>query len=562
MTLPVKALLGCLLLGSVSVETVVAQFNPPPLMEELLVGSAEPVRFGDGAWGDYDGDGDFDLALSGNRRSIRQPEAFTQLYRNDGDTEVDADDPLPGGPTQVPATQYISALNDDAPTLQDVWQSAVAWADYDNDGDLDLAVSGLTQNGTHALQLYTNTGEAIPLERGPALPGLRRGDLAWADYDNDGDLDLAVCGLDAGDRPTTVLYENQWSVGVLAFEARATGLPGLGDCSFDWGDYDGDGDLDALLTGVAEPQTMLTQIYRNEGGGSFTESGARLEPLLYAQAAWGDYDGDGDLDVLVSGAQVTPFLLEGQVRIYRNDAGVFVDVSGGLAGGFENDETEGRYGGAVGWGDYDNDGLLDFFITGARTPNGTQAMEVYHTGQNDRFTKSVAAHGATGNFEGGILGGAFWGDYDGDGDLDLFLLGQAPSGDATLKGLRNYMGFLPNTPPTAPTGLQATALSNTVTLAWNPADDAQTPTAGLSYNLRVGTQPGGLDVVSPMALVPSGQRLVSGRGNAEHNTAWGLRGLAPGTYYWSVQALDASFKGSPFAQEGSFTITAGNPSSD
>ena len=93
-----------------------------------------------------------------------------------------------------------------------------------------------------------------------------------------------------------------------------------------------------------------------------------------------------------------------------------------------------------------------------------------------------------------------------------------------------------------------------MTIQWNAAQDAQTPAPGLSYNLRVGTTPGGTDVVSPMARPATGHRLLAARGNAGHNLQWTLKNLPPGTYFWSVQTIDNSYKGSSFAPEGTFVI--------
>jgi hypothetical protein len=102
--------------------------------------------------------------------------------------------------------------------------------------------------------------------------------------------------------------------------------------------------------------------------------------------------------------------------------------------------------------------------------------------------------------------------------------------------------------------LSAQVPANTVSLSWNPASDAETPTGGLSYNLRVGTAPGGFDVVSPEADPNTGFRRLSQLGNAQKRTNAIISNLAWGTkYYWSVQAVDTAFAGSPFASEASFT---------
>jgi hypothetical protein len=93
-------------------------------------------------------------------------------------------------------------------------------------------------------------------------------------------------------------------------------------------------------------------------------------------------------------------------------------------------------------------------------------------------------------------------------------------------------------------------------LHWQPASDNQTASAGLTYNIRMGTTPGGGEIVSPMADPATGYRRIVAQGNVFHNTSWPIKNLQPGTYFWSVQAIDNNFSGSPFAPERSFTIAA------
>lgn len=96
-------------------------------------------------------------------------------------------------------------------------------------------------------------------------------------------------------------------------------------------------------------------------------------------------------------------------------------------------------------------------------------------------------------------------------------------------------------------------LSNQAVLSWSAATDVQ-QTNGLTYNLRVGVSPGGGEIVSPLADSATGLRRVPTRGNADQSLSRIVRGLAPGTYYWSVQAIDNSYVGSAFAPEASFVV--------
>jgi hypothetical protein len=99
--------------------------------------------------------------------------------------------------------------------------------------------------------------------------------------------------------------------------------------------------------------------------------------------------------------------------------------------------------------------------------------------------------------------------------------------------------------------LAVTISGAAVTLSWNAASDAQTPASGLTYNLRVGTTPGGGDVVSPMAAA-NGFRRVPQMGNVR-GLSWSSSALPIAKpLYWSVQAVDTAFAGGPFAPEQQF----------
>src|ERR1700675_1832680 len=97
-----------------------------------------------------------------------------------------------------------------------------------------------------------------------------------------------------------------------------------------WGDYDGDGDLDVLVAGLGSHDIPFTTIYKNTGG-NLTDSGIVLPGLARATAAWGDFDGDGDLDLAMTGLNSSGIPT---TRIYRNDGGAFTAVSGNFTGVF------------------------------------------------------------------------------------------------------------------------------------------------------------------------------------------------------------------------------------
>jgi hypothetical protein len=184
------------------------------------------------------------------------------------------------------------------------WGATMSWADYDTDGDLDLLVSGGYYNGTSGGErttLYRNTN-GVFADAGANLPGLFGGAHAWADYDNDGDLDLAMAGYwTLAHGPILKIYRN--TNGTFAdsntlFPGFPSGAYGIQNAALAWGDYDNDGDPDLAVSGsMNNTDQLISRIYRNDGG-SFVDIQAGLLAVTSGSLDWGDYDNDGDLDLL------------------------------------------------------------------------------------------------------------------------------------------------------------------------------------------------------------------------------------------------------------------------
>ncbi len=458
------------------------------------------------AWSDYDNDGDLDVLLTGYVSSTK---SITRIYRNNSGNFVAAD------------TSLIGA------------SFSSAWGDYDNDGDLDLFLAG--SNGT---KLYENVGGSF-VDTRASLSSLKAGSASWGDYNNDGTLDLALTGY-VGNPPAatdySVLYHNIKGVFVYDFTSN---LYGVYESSIAWGDYDNDGDLDFLLTGDTSHLVgaSFSSLYRNRAGVLSKDSTNSVTSVSSSSVAWGDYDSDGDLDILLTGGNYWPGGGSGpQAIVYRNEGSrfnqrYFPDLQGVTQS-------------AAAWGDYDNDGDLDILIIGYETP-GPVGKIYRNTGTG--FT--VASAGLIGVRDGAVA----WGDYDNDGDLDILMTGMDALSNRIAKLYRNDSAVR-NISPLPPSNLTSIVAGDTVTLNWDKSTDTETPSNGLTYNLRIGITPGGTQIVSPMANASTGFRKLPQLGNTNLNNSWFIKDLAPGTYYWSVQAIDNAFAGSAFAPEQSFTI--------
>jgi hypothetical protein len=467
----------------------------------------------DAVWGDYDNDGFLDVLIAGFGYSSIY---ISWLYHNN-------------------CNGTFTRINSGIPS---VTYSSAAWGDYNNDAYLDILLNGYDSNNVIS-RIYRNNGNGTFTDINAGLTGICWGCCQWGDYDNDGDLDVLLTGSLIPEFSSTihetVIYRNN---GNGTFTEIPTGFMGLTYSYCHFFDLDNDADLDVILTGGYPDENgqwvCLSQLYRNEGGSTFTEVITGLTGVDLGTIAIDDYDNDGYLDVLLTGFTGTVDANR-VAKLFRNDHhGGFTGVPESFSGVNCN--------GASAWCDYDNDGDSDIVLSGLNQENPTiWITRLYDNDGNDVFSQ---AHPGFANATWSTVS---WGDYDNDHDLDLLLTGT--NGQTMAKLYRNN-GGLSNTAPAPPSNLRFSVNSDPyVHFLWDAASDQQTPANGLSYNLRIGSTPGGNQIVSAMSS-SAGFRRIPQRGNANANCSWKILASAlPAHFYWSVQAIDGAFEGSAFAAE-------------
>lgn len=371
-----------------------------------IVTDTPPPGYAGCTWIDYDDDGNLDLYINPN-----------YLYRNLGNgifVRV---------PTTIGASQALGG---------GVVGSGNSWADYDNDGLPDVFVASAksflyhNDGGGQFAKVTTGTIADSTVNRGWTC--------AWADYDHDGYVDLVIVHP-AGFVPptqtprTNIMFHNDGPPN-YTFTRIDTGAIVTGIAPYTvgtWSDYDLDGDLDFFIgSGPATNTPAPDYLYRNmksETGVAFftriTTSPIATDPADGQTWNWVDIDNDGDLDGFRTNYGGSASATVRQNNLYRNNGGVFVkETSGAIV-------TDQFVSLANVWGDLDNDGDLDCFVT-----NEGSHDSYYQNNGDGTFTSILSGDLVT---DVGSHHGAAAGDYDNDGDLDLMVVAPQASAKALYR---------------------------------------------------------------------------------------------------------------------------------
>ncbi len=407
----------------------------------LLVGCSPPDR----ATTDRDGPGVSAETPTPFRFTAVQPELFSDPgaqpnawadYDNDGDLDLFVG--FRGAPDRLYRNDGGTFV-DVAPELglaDPLETRAAAWGDFNGDGHLDLFV-GYPAREEKPNRLYRNEGDGAAFTDVAAEWGLdaqaTTRQPAFIDYDQDGDLDLFVAFRDAPNR----LWRNDGSRFTDVTEEAGIGDPRR-TVGVAWFDMDMDGDLDHH---VSNQNGDADAFFRNNGDGTFTDVAPDLgmdwpdrgEEYGSVGPAVTDYDNDGDLDLFIA--------TYGPDVLWQNQGdGTFVNVAPGTVLSPDHHST------TAAWGDADNDGWPDLFVAAYLSTVAEVPDNLFRNVAGEGFdprsgTAAAAASGTPAPFEDATLPGFLekgashgvsWADFDADGDLDLALANNNAVGTHTL----------------------------------------------------------------------------------------------------------------------------------
>lgn len=451
---------------------------------------------GNRSWGDYDNDGDFDAVIAS------YSDLF--LFKNIGNEEFEK-------------ITLESTLD---------YHSNVQWLDYDNDNQLDI----IAESYKDGVLIFKNIGNDVFTHQNAG--NLYKPGTVFTDLDLDGEKEALYWDSEQYflkkvniDEPLLLHEIDQWDETPYAAIAK---------------DFTNDKQTDILMLG--ENGTFLKKTgdveFEIEELHDFLINNTIL--TYHNNPPMGDLNNDGLLDL--------GFTSYGQLN-YAHNMGFIYSMDGNIEVGVL-DSINPTLSPAFRIADFNNDGLSDIAFSRYANNSIEKPAMFLQTDSIFYLLHLTKKYNVGRSFD--------YVDIDEDNDLDLIAYGTNSETEEWVGVLfRNYSADYyskPNTPPSAPVGLNVNFEGERVVGNWESSTDDLTPAHSLFYNYYLMRNDS--MVISPSADLLTGRRLILGNGNNDFNRSITLTGLKAGDYSIAVQSIDNGYLGSPFSEKASFTINA------
>jgi len=508
------------------------QVNLSKISNPITNSSLLPTAAGVLIWGDYNNDGFLDAFISAGQE-LQDATVIYALYKNNGD----------GTFTSMPLSRFY-----------DLKQGSAVWIDYDNDGNLDLILTGLMY-GVPAVFAYKNSGAPeYELEPDPdveeVLPSVVTENqdnnhpnqtICAFDYNNDGWVDLLI----TGSRRSESDWNNMGRVVALfknnhgTFEFQATPVNGenfrnVNGGAVHAGDVNNDGYADILISGWADDASNgVTNLYINNKNGGFTRA---TQPNFTGHQEGNnvflDVNNDGWMDIIEIGRDLKNGW-NGFANLFINEQGSGWTKSSPFSGGSCPGMTT---------GDINNDGYMDLFVAGY----ATNCKILYGRGDGTFLAQELSTgQGARGGYLNFV-------DLNNDNSLDLTVYGYS-DGFGFLNDWYIASGVPENTPPNAPVNAKARYVGDQYILTWDDATDDHTSATTMRYNVKV-VFPGGKQYTYVPSDINTGKVKLNNACEAFLTVKSFALNLPQADYSFGVQAIDQAGMGSAWANIAAVSI--------
>ncbi len=464
-------------------------------------------------------------------------------------------------------------------SFENLGNSSSVTFDSDNDGDNDLLVLGKSGEFYYT-KIYRNNGDSTFLDLGIAIPGLAHGGADVLDFNNDGAIDLVVCGNDGSSRQF-YLYQN---IGNNQFVEVPTSIPGVDYASVKCSDLNLDGYCDIILIGQTSTG-KIAQIHKNNGDNTFSLINS-LEGVYDGDIITQDINNDDWPDIILSGVNNSFQLINkiylnqknpdfefqervsniaairgGEIKIsdFNNDSYKDIVITGkdindnyitrtyinnfGLSFTL-SDNLTGLYYSSIATGDFNNNGYPDIFVSGLDI-NSNYKTIFYVNNTGSGFSEQST------NLPDIVKGSFSPVNLTQDNKLDIFVSGYTMAGPVSQLFYNSIT--IANSVPAVPSGLFSMANHDSVLIGWNYSADSETGSKGLTYSYFILNKITGDTIFPSPASFTNGNRFLNKQGTV-NDTSIILSGLPYGQYSWSVQSVDQGYLGSPYATTEEFII--------